>query len=65
MSDERILFRGARVAPHWPARIRAAQTETTCMIGGVEMPRVRYGDDLDDWGAKEQPCHDCAVIKGG
>jgi hypothetical protein len=31
---------------------------------GVETPRVRCGDEQDDWGASERPCHDCAVIKG-
>jgi hypothetical protein len=28
------------------------------------MQRLRYGSEVDDWGADKQPCHDCAVIKG-
>jgi hypothetical protein len=64
MSDERILFRGARVLPHWPDRIREAQMETTCVVGGVELPRVRYGNEAEDWGANDHPCHDCSAIKG-
>jgi hypothetical protein len=35
-----------------------------CRPNGVEMPRVRYGDEGEDWGATERPCHDCAAIKG-
>lgn len=64
MSEERIIYRGARVTPDWPERIRQAQLQTTCRPNGVETPRVRYGDEQDDWGANERPCHDCAVIKG-
>ena len=27
--------------------------------------RVRYGDEVDDWGAvAREPCHDCAVLPG-
>lgn len=33
-------------------------------IGGKEHPRVRYGDEPEDWGADRKPCGDCAVIKG-
>jgi hypothetical protein len=64
MSQERIIYRGASVLPDWPERIRQAQLETTCRPNGVETSRVRYGDERDDWGANERPCHDCAVVKG-
>lgn len=64
MTEERILFRGMGVLPDWPERLREAQLEGTCRPNGVEMPRVRYGDEADDWGADERPCHDCAAIKG-
>lgn len=37
---------------------------TTCKPDGIEMQRVRYGEEQDDWGANEHPCHDCAVVKG-
>lgn len=26
--------------------------------------RIRYGEELEDWGADKQPCHDCHVAKG-
>jgi hypothetical protein len=64
MTEERIVFRGRPVPPDWPERLRDAQLETTCRPNGVETPRVRYGDEADDWGANERPCHDCAAIKG-
>jgi hypothetical protein len=28
------------------------------------MPRVRYGDEVQDWSAAEIDCHDCGVSKG-
>ena len=37
---------------------------TTFRIGGREVPRVRYGQEEEDWGADRQPCHDCGVVKG-
>jgi hypothetical protein len=64
MTEERIIFRSMRVVPDWPERLRLAQLETTCRPNGVEMSRVRYGDEKDDWGANERPCHDCLAIKG-
>jgi hypothetical protein len=64
LSKELIVYRGVTVLRDWPERIRQAQLETTCCPKGVEMPRVRYGDERDDWGANDRPCHDCAVIKG-
>jgi hypothetical protein len=64
MTTDKIIYRGVRVTADWPERIEQAQLETTCLPDGVEMPRVRYGAEEDDWGADRQPCHDCAVIKG-
>ncbi|MBX3414704.1 MAG: hypothetical protein KF708_18595 [Pirellulales bacterium] len=64
MSKDRIIYRGARVTSDWPEKIRQAQLMTTCRPNGIEMQRVRYGEEKDDWGADERPCHDCAVIKG-
>jgi hypothetical protein len=48
----------------WPERIQEAQRILHYSIGGVLYPRVRYGDEADDWDADRVPCHDCAVIKG-
>ena len=36
----------------------------TVSIAGTQYPRVRYGEEADDWGADRGPCHDCAVLKG-
>jgi len=64
MGDERILYRGMRVTPDWPERIRLAQLQKTCEVRGVEFQRLRYGEEKEDWGANERPCHDCSAIKG-
>lgn len=61
---DRVIFNGVRVIAGWPERVEEAQREPTLSIGGVDHPRVRYGDEAVDWGADRQPCHDCAVIKG-
>lgn len=47
-----------------PDRVSAAQEITSYELGGKCYPRIRYGDEPDDWGADVRPCHDCGVIKG-
>jgi hypothetical protein len=66
MTEERkkITYRGVSMIEGWPAKIAKAQLIQTCLIGEREVSRVRYGDEPDDWGANDRPCHDCAVIKG-
>jgi hypothetical protein len=59
-----VIFNGLRVAADWPEQVEESQTVMTIGIGGREYPRVRYGDEKEDWGADGHPCHDCAVIKG-
>ena len=59
-----MLFRGQTVPRDWPERIRLAQLETGCAPNGVPQSRVRFGDEAEDWGAENGPCHDCAVVKG-
>ena len=44
--------------------IEAAQLQPTIVIGGIELQRVRYGEEAEDWGADRQPCHDCGAVKG-
>ncbi len=63
MTEKRIIFRDVGVSADWRSAF-AAQLQLTCVRDGVELKRVRYGDEPDDWGANERPCHDCAVIKG-
>jgi hypothetical protein len=58
MNEYEIIFRGTRVLPDWPQRV------TTCRLNGIEMGRVRYGEEMEDWGAGERPCHDCVAIPG-
>lgn len=48
----------------WPERMQDAQRITTCWRDGRQMARVRYGEEIDDWGANEHPCGDCGVCKG-
>ena len=58
---ELIDFRGCKVASFWPAKLARAQAQTTYTF---EIPRIRYGDELQEWLAKGVPCHDCGAIKG-
>jgi len=58
------VYRGVEMIAGWPDRIRESQAVRTIDKGGRDHPRVRYGDESDDWGADRGPCHDCAVVKG-
>jgi len=64
MAEKTVTYNGVEVVEGWPERIAEGQTVTTYSIGGKEYPRIRYGDEAADWGAKTHPCHDCAVVKG-
>lgn len=65
MAKKLITYRGQRMIPTWPAKIRAAQRKTFYRIGGVKKPRLRYGDEVGyPQGFAEVPCHDCLVMKG-
>lgn len=59
-----VIYNGTRMVEGWPEQIQQAQTEPHTLIDGVKYDRVRYGEEVDDWGADKGPCHDCAVIKG-
>lgn len=48
----------------WPERIQEAQKIPNVSISGSVRMRIRYGEETEDWNADEQPCHDCAVLKG-
>jgi hypothetical protein len=61
---KRILYRGVPMIEGWPEKIAAAQLIQSYKMKGVIFPRIRYGEEQDDWGADQQACHDCAVIKG-
>ena len=64
MSEEYVIFNGVKVAAEWPAKITEAQEKTNYVIGGEPRERIRYGHEVEDWGADDGPCHDCAVVKG-
>lgn len=59
-----VTYNGKKMVSYWPALIEAAQQEPSYVINGQVYPRVRYGEEDDDWGANRQPCHDCMVDKG-
>jgi len=31
---------------------------------GKPVQRIRYGDEVSEWGASTRPCHDCSAEKG-
>jgi hypothetical protein len=64
MSKQFITHNGTQVIKGWPAKIDAAQLQSTVMIGGLQRQRLTYGKESADWGADIQPCHDCSVLKG-
>jgi hypothetical protein len=64
LSQEFVIYNGARMVKGWPGKIQAAQLQTTYTIGGREVERIRYGKEHDDWGADRRPCHDYRVSKG-
>jgi hypothetical protein len=62
--SEFVEYRGVRMARGWPERIVEAQAQTTYLIGDQELQRIKYGSEVDDWNAADQPCHDCRVFNG-
>lgn len=49
---------------NWSARKVAAQRNPTCLRNGKEFERIKYGNEVDDWGANSHVCGDCGVEKG-
>jgi hypothetical protein len=64
MADEPVIYNGVPVDPEWPATMEESQRKTTYVINGHPLPRIRYGDESEDWGADRGVCHDCAAAKG-
>ena len=64
MGEEHVIFNGMKMAAEWPAKIIEAQAIPTYLIDGTSYARIRYGDEAEDWGANDGPCHDCGVVKG-
>jgi hypothetical protein len=64
MKKDRVIYNGVEMIAGWPEKIEEAQLDPFYTINGKEVPRVRYGDEADDWGADDHPCGDCRVLKG-
>jgi hypothetical protein len=64
MNPKMVIVNGMEMAEGWPQRIEEAQGRTTYVINGKRYHRIPYGSEADDWGADQQPCHDCGVTKG-
>jgi hypothetical protein len=68
MSKQRlIIYRGHEMAAGWPAKIRAAQRQTTVTRDGVSYARIPYGQEAY-WSEPDMhfspTCGDCGVIPG-
>lgn len=55
MAKSTVTHNGVEVVEGWPERIAESQTVTTSSIGGKAYPRIRYGEEAADWGAKTRP----------
>jgi hypothetical protein len=64
MSEKTVICNGVEMTEDWPERIAQAQKQTAYTINGKRYNRIAYGDEADDWGADNSPCHDCAIVKG-
>ena len=64
MTKNKVIYNGVSMSAGWPEKIEAAQLISHYVISGRQFPRIKYGEESDDWGADRQPCHDCGVIKG-
>ena len=49
---KRILYRGVPMIEGWPEKIQAAQNVLSYTLNGKSVPRVRYGNEQDDWHAQ-------------
>ena len=58
-----ILYRDVPMIESWPEKIEAAQSLVSYTLDGRAVPRIRYGNEQDDWGAEQHPCHDCRVLR--
>ena len=59
-----ILYRGVPMMEGWPEKIMAAQQIVSLTQEGRAIPRIRFGDEDDDWGVDKNACPDCQVLKG-
>jgi len=50
---KRILYRGVPMIESWPEKIEAAQSLVSYTLDGRAVPRIRYGNEQDDWGVEQ------------
>jgi hypothetical protein len=60
-NGDMTVYNGVEMASYWPRQIERAQQEEYLEFS---FRRIRYGDEGDDWGDSNIPCHDCGVVKG-
>lgn len=58
----KVSYRGVLMAPSWPEKIAASQSQRHYTCVGVLYPRIPYGNENAKWGA--DPCRDCGVLAG-
>lgn len=59
------IYNGIEMPVEHVEVLEASQNETVIRKSGTERPRVRYGDESDDWGAQRgELCHDCGARAG-
>lgn len=64
MASEDIHESDGQLDPDWIQEIEDSQKRPHYTIDGKNLERIRFGDEEDDWGADEGPCHDCGAKKG-
>jgi hypothetical protein len=57
-------YRGVWMRGDHADKIKTEQNRAVYIVGTKEYPRIRYGDEKQDWGAETQPCHDCGAVRG-
>jgi hypothetical protein len=63
MAQSMVEFRGGQVVEGWPERVEEAQRLPSYTFQGVPLPRIRYGNEMNECGAIAHPCNDCSVAK--
>jgi hypothetical protein len=64
MTSQFITYQGVQMSPDWPAKIRAAQHQTTLVIHGHVYDRIPYGAEARPSAVLPAPCRDCGVLVG-
>jgi RecJ-like exonuclease len=60
----KVAVKTKHLPPNWAKNFRRAQKEQVYVINGKSYPRIRYGEETDEWAAGDYPCGDCCVAPG-